>query len=230
MSKGFTNPGLLTSAQELKEAVGDSNLRVVDTRSVYDYAAGHIPGAIHLDVYGISLNDTTHGPFEAFMWMFRYFLGSRGIGSGDKVVFYEEDSGMRAARGFWICEYLGHQNVSVLDGGLKAWIAAGNEVTTDCEEPEQSAITTEDVPLRHINADEILDSLEDDDFVALDVRSDDEYYARVARSARGGAIPRAVHVPYKKCLDEKGAYESADKVQEIYTLLGITPEKTVACY
>jgi len=230
MDKGFSNPGLLTSPEALKEMIGDPGLRVVDTRSVYDYAAGHIPGVVHLDVYGISLNDTREGPFRAFMWMFRSLMGARGIGSDQKVVFYEEDSGMRAARGFWICEYLGHENVSVLDGGLKAWSAAGYEVTTVCEEPDHAEIETEDVPLRHIGAEEILRSLEAEDFVALDVRSDDEYYARVARSARGGAIPGAVHVPYKACLDPEGAYQSAGKVQEIYVLAGITPEKTVACY
>ena len=230
MNKGFANPRLLTSPEELKKVLGDPNLRVVDTRSVYDYATGHIPGAIHLDVYGISLNDTSDAPFGAFMWMFRYLFGSRGIGSDQRVVFYEEDSGMKAARGFWICEYLGHENVSVLDGGLKSWIGAGNEVTIDCEEPDHTEIETEAVPQRHIGVGEVLDSLGAEDFVALDVRSDDEYYARVARSARGGAIPGAVHVPYKTCLDEKGAYQSADKVQEIYNLVGVTPEKTVACY
>ena len=44
MDKGFANPRLLTSPEELKKVLGDPNLRVVDTRSVYDYATGHIPG------------------------------------------------------------------------------------------------------------------------------------------------------------------------------------------
>jgi len=144
--KGYTNPELLISPQVLQAQLHSGDLCIVDTRPTHAFVAGHIPGAIHLDLYGISLNDTREQAFEAFMYMFRYLMHSRGIGTDQTVVWYEDNSGMKAARGFWICEYLGHRNVKVLDGGFNAWNAAGFEVTTDCEEVEGVDFEGEVVP------------------------------------------------------------------------------------
>ena len=228
--KGYVNPGLLVTPEELQARLGDPGLCIVDARPTHDYAAGHIPGALHLDLFGISLNNTGEEALEAFMWTLSYLLGNRGIGSDKMIVFYETDSGVRAGRGFWICEYLGHGDVHVLDGGLSAWTAAGYPVTTTCPAPEPATFEANAVPERHMGAEEIRDLLGSEDFVALDVRSDDEYYARAVRAARGGAIPGAVHIEYVHNLDEKGAFKPADELREMYERAGVTPEQTIACY
>ena len=206
------------------------SLRIVDNRPVDAYVEGHIPGAIHLDLYSISLNDMSEAPFESFMWMLGYLLGSHGIGTDHKVVFYEEDSGMCAAPGFWICEYLGHRDVHVLDGGMSAWKNAGYEVTTDCEEVDTAKFEPEPVPDPHVGYEEIRDSLGRDDFTVLDVRSNDEYYGRVARAARGGTIPGAVHIEYVHNIAENGEFKPAEELRSLYEREGVTPEQTIACH
>ena len=133
--KGYANPELLMTPRQLQGRLHDGATRIVDVRPTHEYVLGHIPGALHLDLYGISLNNTGQEAFEAFMWTLAYLMGSRGIGSDATVVFYENDSGMRAARGFWICEYLGHADVHVLDGGLGAWTAAGYATTREIPGP-----------------------------------------------------------------------------------------------
>lgn len=228
--KGYANPELLLSPQELQTQLSNPNLCIVDTRPTHVFSAGHIPGAIHLDLYGISLNDTREQAFEAFMSMFRYLMHSRGIGTDQTVVWYEENSGMRAARGFWVCEYLGHSDVHVLDGGFNAWKAAGFEVTTDCVEPEDVEFVADVVPDRHMGADVLNGLLGCDDVVPLDTRSDDEYYGRTVRAARGGAIPGAVHIEYVNNLDESGAFKPADDLRAMYEAAGITPEKEIVPY
>ena len=184
-----------------------------------------------MDLYGISLNNTGREAFEAFMWTLAYLLGSRGISSDGTVVFYESDSGMRAARGFWICEYLGHRDVHVLDGGLQAWAAAGFEITTEVSDPGPGHVRN---GARRRNATSVSKRFGTHsgkaDFVPLDTRSDDEYTGRAARSARGGAIPEAVHVEYLNNLDESGAFKPAGVLREMYERAGVTPEQTVACY
>ena len=187
--KGYANPDLLWSADDLHARLEDPALCLVDTRPTHEYVAGHILGALHLDLYGFSLNDTSETAFSAFMWTCGYLLGSRGIGSDKRIVFYENDSGMRAARGFWICEYLGHEDVHVLDGGVAAWRAMGYPLTTACTVPERSVFEARPVPERQIGAEELRDALGQEGFVVLDTRSDDEYYGRIARAARAGAIP-----------------------------------------
>ena len=61
----------------------------------------------------------------------RYLMEIRGVDYGKTVVFYQENTGFRSARGFWFLEYLGHEDVHILDGGIDAWKAAGLPVTRD---------------------------------------------------------------------------------------------------
>lgn len=228
--KGYANPELLMTPRQLRGRLHDGSTCIVDVRATHEYVAGHIPGALHLDLYGISLNNTGQEVFEAFMWTLAYLMGSRGIDSDATVVFYENDSGMRAARGFWICEYLGHADVHVLDGGLGAWTAAGYATTREAPVPDAATFEAAPVAGRHIGYEEIRDSLGSTDFVPLDTRSDDEYYGRVARSARAGAVPDAVHIEYLNNLDASGAFKPAAQLRAMYERAGVMPEQTVACY
>ncbi|MDE2997718.1 MAG: rhodanese-like domain-containing protein [Gemmatimonadota bacterium] len=228
--RGYANPDLLMTPRQLHDRLHDESTCIVDVRPTHEYVSGHIPGALHLDLYGISLNNTGAEALEGFTWTMAYLMGSRGVSSDATVVFYENDSGMRAARGFWICEYLDHSDAHVLDGGLHAWTAAGYGTTVDVPIPDQAAFEMATDAKRHIGYEEIRDSLGKADFVPLDTRSDDEYYGRVARSARGGAIPDAVHVEYLDNLDETGAFKPAAELREMYERAGVMPEQTVACY
>ena len=62
-------------------------------------------------------------------------LSLRGVSPYQRIVVYEGNSGMSAARAFWFLEYLGGTKVSVLDGGLQAWKAAGLPVQRDAVPP-----------------------------------------------------------------------------------------------
>ena len=228
--KGFSNPQLLMTPDELRGRLDNPAFCIVDVRPTHAYTQSHIPGAVHLDFYGFSLNNTGNEAFQAFMWTCEYLLGSRGIDSGKTIVFYEDSSGMRAARGFWICEYLGHEDVHVLDGGMPAWKAAGGEVTTDNTEPPHAEFRGNPVPERHISAEEIRESLGREDFLVLDVRSEDEYYGRKVRAARGGAIPGAIHVEWTRNLDDRGAFKSAGELKDLYEGAGVLPGKEIACH
>lgn len=228
--KGYANPELLVTPEEVMTRLAHPGLCLVDSRTTYEYATGHIPGAVHLDLYGISLNNTGLEVLEAFLWSLSHLLGDRGIGSDSRIVFYENDSGVRAARGFWICECLGHKNVQVLDGGFEEWTSAGYPVETAYPEVETKKFESREGLDRHIGVEEIKGLLGCKDFVALDVRSNDEYYARNVRSKRGGAIPGAVHIEYVHNLDEKGAFKPADELREIFERAGVMPEQTIACY
>ena len=106
---GYANAHLLISADELAKATGGAAsgpLLVLDLRPADAYAAGHIPAAVHLDLFGLSLIDTDPAPLKAFMWMIEHVLASRGVEAATPVVVYDEQSGIRAARAFWFLEYL----------------------------------------------------------------------------------------------------------------------------
>src|SRR3954453_18840255 len=104
--KGYANPQLLTPQDDLaRELQAAPPPLVLDLRPPEDFAAGHIPGAVHLDLWGGSLIDTDPAPLRAFMWIIDHLLNTRGVDAARPVVVYDERSGVRAARAFWFLEY-----------------------------------------------------------------------------------------------------------------------------
>ena len=233
--KGYENPQLVISAEELKgtldDSLGDKGFCIVDTRPTYEYMRGHIPGALHLDLFGLSLIDTRKDTFDTFMWMIAYLFQQRGLDPGKSIIWYEDISGTRASRGFWFCEYLGHPETRLLDGGFNAWLAANGPVSTaGVEPPEVPPFPINAHHDTHMDADVIRVLLNRDDFIPLDTRTDDEHYGRVARAERAGAIPGSIHIEWLNNLDEMGAFKPADKLRAMYEAVGITPDKQVMCY
>jgi 3-mercaptopyruvate sulfurtransferase SseA len=102
----------------------------LDLRPAEQFAAGHLPGAAHVDLWGVSLIDTDSAPMRAFLWMIVHVLETRGVDGRVPVVVYDEQSGLRAARAFWFLEYFGHPNTRLLDGGYTAWVRADLPVAT----------------------------------------------------------------------------------------------------
>ena len=229
--KGYENPQLVISAEALKGNLDDGTFCIVDTRPTYEYMRGHIPGALHLDLFGLSLVDTRKETFDAFMWMMAYLFQQRGLDSTKPIVWYEDISGTRASRGFWFCEYFGHTDTRLLDGGFRAWLAAEGPISTQGVEPPEvqpfSINAQHDV---HMDADVIRVLLNRSDLIPLDTRTADEHYGRVARAERAGAIPGSIHIEWLNNLDEVGAFKPADELREMYEAVGITPEKQVMCY
>jgi thiosulfate/3-mercaptopyruvate sulfurtransferase len=127
----------------LASRVGDARVRVVDARSVphggavpmppgrEQYAAGHIPGAVHLD-YADDLSDpaTPYAARVAPPELFARTMTERGIGDDSIVVAYDAGTIPFAARIVWMLRYYGHEEAYVLAGGLPAWIAAGHALET----------------------------------------------------------------------------------------------------
>lgn len=229
--KGYVNPQLIISAEELKSALDDQTFCIVDTRPTSEYIRGHIPGALHLDLFGLSLIDTRKETLDAFMWMIAYLFQQRGLDPSKPIVWYEDISGTRASRGFWFCEYLGHPETRLLDGGFKAWLSADGPVSTaGAEPPEVPPFPINAQHDIHMDADVIRVLLNRDDFIPLDTRTDDEHYGRVARAERAGAIPGSIHIEWLDNLDEVGAFKPANELRAMYEAVGITPEKQVMCY
>ena len=226
----YNLPALLTTPDQLKHKVGRPDLCVIDTRAAEQFCQGHIPGAVHFDLFGISIIDTTPAPLKAFMWMMLHLFELRGVNHEKEVVVYEETSGMRAARAFWFLEYFGHPRVSLLDGGIQAWRKPGYEVTTAVSPPKAAQFKHAEKDAILAAVDYLHHSLGRNDVQVLDTRSEAEYMGRNIRAARGGAIPGAVHLEWTHNLDPEGKFKSQNELETMYRKLGITPEKEIIPY
>jgi thiosulfate/3-mercaptopyruvate sulfurtransferase len=228
---GYPNSRLLISPAELADAIRTGTRQLVlDLRPPDAYASGHVPGAVHLDLWGVSLIDTDPAPLKAFMWMIEHVLAIHGVDAATPVVVYDEQSGLRAARAFWFLEYFGHPSVRMLDGGFGAWTAAGLPVTRDAAPAPKSEWlgTREASAIADWRA--VRDAIGRPDAVILDTRTDGEHDGTVVRAARGGAIPGAVHIEWTNNLGPDGAFKPADSLRQMYEQAGVTPDKEVFTY
>ncbi|MBI4529275.1 MAG: sulfurtransferase [Deltaproteobacteria bacterium] len=226
----YTRSRLLTTPEELKDKIGSAGLCLIDTRPAEEFAQGHIPGAVHFDLFGLSLIDTSPAPLKAFMYMIEHILELRGVRMEQEVVFYDEVAGMRAARGLWFMEYFGHENVRLLDGGIRAWRNAGYPIARDAVAPKPSQLRTKENREVLATAEDVLQSIGKPSVCFLDTRSEDEYMGRNVRAARGGAIPGAIHIEWTDNLDASGKFKSDEELKAMYGKAGITSDKEVISY
>src|SRR5262245_52723160 len=133
----------LVSTDWLSDRLGDASLRIVDVRWYLDparrgsdaYAAGHIPGAVFLDVDAdLSAPGGGRGlPLGRHPWpppeQVERVMSRAGIGQGTIVVAYDDQAGAVAARLWFLLRAHGHDDVAVLDGGITKWMAEGRPVT-----------------------------------------------------------------------------------------------------
>jgi thiosulfate/3-mercaptopyruvate sulfurtransferase len=225
----------LIDSRQLGERLGAITL--IDLRPAEDFSLGHIDGSKHLDIYGVSLNDSSDAPLNAFLPIFRTLFGARGVSLDKPVVIYDHETGERAARAVWLLAVLGHPDVKILDGGTQAWAASGRHLVRLTEappppDPRRAPPTappfkgTPDLGLLASRFD-VHRAIDDDETVIVDVRRESEHRGTERRARRAGTIPGSVHIFWRDHLDDKGAFRPADEIRDLYASKGATPDKTI---
>ena len=207
---------MLISAAELKKEIQNKNLILIDARSFKEYSQGHIPGAVNLDLFAYHWFDTTPQGMQVFNEQTKKILSFAGVTLQNKVVFYDDVSGMLAARGVWMLMYFSHKNVFMLDGGIKKWQADGFEIQTKTNgftpasfdgTPNPQIIADYDYVKKNIGKE-----------IIIDARSKEEFTGETIRGARRGHIPGAINVDYLFNISEDGTIKNDSKLAELYKI------------
>jgi thiosulfate/3-mercaptopyruvate sulfurtransferase len=226
----------LISTRELEEHL--DSVTLIDLRPAEDFAVGHIEGSKHLDIYGVSLNDTSEAPLKSFLAIFQTLFGARSVSNDRPVVIYDHETGERAARAVWLLSVLGHPDVKILDGGSQAWAASGQKLVqlSKPAEPVDPAKAPPTAPPykggpRHMDLlatrFDVHDAIGNEKIVILDVRRESEYRGTEQRAKRAGTIPGAVHSFWRDHLDAHGALKPAQVIRDLYESRGVTPDKSI---
>ena len=223
---------LLVSPAWLAERLGRGDLRIVDLSDAEDYARGHIPGAVHLDLAETRMQ-ASEGVFRVpTAEEGRRLFARLGITPDTTVVLYDDEGGLHAAWLFLVLDVLGHQRVSVLDGGSQRWRAGGGAWTTEL--PRAPASSQAPMPRRNgervAGAAFVRERLGKSDVALVDARSPEEFDGRAVRARRGGHIPGAVNLEWKRHLRADGTFRPVAELRRMYEAEGITPDKTVVTY
>ncbi len=228
--------GHLISASDLGGRLGDPRLRLADVRWYVgepgrnrdEYAAGHLPGAILLDVDTDLSAPSGPGrhplPDPA---AFAALMAERGLGDDHLIVAYDDADGIYAARLWWMLRWIGHPGGRLLDGGLRAWQAAGLPLTTDAPRPTPALMTVRPGPTRVIDRDGLWARL--GSALLLDARLPDRYTGEQHPvDPLGGHIPTARHAPVTGNLGPDGRFLPPEDLARRYRALGVGEGDTVA--
>lgn len=207
---------MFISTTDLTKELDNQNLILIDTRSFKDYSQGHIPGAVNLDLFAYHWFDTTPQGMEIFNAQTKQLFSFVGVTSAKKVVFYDDVSGMLAARGVWTLMYFSHNNVFMLDGGIKKWQKDGHQIETKTNGFAPAAFDGKPNPQILADYDYINKNL--GKIILIDARSKEEFDGMVIRGARRGHIPKAINVDFQLNISEDGTIKDQNQLSELYKI------------
>jgi thiosulfate/3-mercaptopyruvate sulfurtransferase len=211
--------------------------RVVDCRfdlfdpgkGLADFRAGHIPGAVYADMdhdlaAPITPSSGRHPLPEPAQFVDT--LESWGIGDDTYVVAYDYGNGALAARLWWMLRYwFGHTQVSVLDGGIAAWMEAGADVETEVSRYDRRQFTRRQDDAVVATTAEIADRVASgDELSLLDAREPFRFRGeKEPIDTVAGHIPGAVNLPLGRSLGENGRWRDLGPLREIWSDPGSVP-------
>ncbi len=235
----YAHPHKLVSTQWLADHLDDPDVVVVESdEDVLLYETGHIPGAVKID-WQQDLNDPLVRDYLSAEG-FAELMSSRGIAPDSTVVFYGDNFNWWAAYALWVFTLFGHEDVRLLDGGRQKWIEEGRPMTTDKPDrpsTEYPVPTRDDSQIRAFLTDALAHSEARKPLV--DVRSPEEYRGERTHmpeypnegALRGGHIPGAANVPWKRAANEDGTFKSRSELEAIYLEeQGLSPDDDVIAY
>lgn len=182
------------------------------------YAAGHVPGAhyLHLEQALSAEKTGSNGRHplpgrEAFAAR----MAAMGLNDGMQVVAYDNAGGMYAARLWWTLRWAGHPCVAVLDGGIAAWGAAGQPVTTDLPQPLPAGRFTLQAPLvATLDYGQVKANIGTGQRLVLDARAPDRFRGEnETLDPIGGHIPGARNRLFKDNLGADGRFKPAAQLR-----------------
>ncbi|PIW32556.1 MAG: sulfurtransferase [Nitrosopumilales archaeon CG15_BIG_FIL_POST_REV_8_21_14_020_37_12] len=207
---------MFIQSNDLLQILKDENLIIVDTRSFKEYSEGHIPNSVNLDLFAFHWIDTTKEGIENFNKQTQTLLSFLGITPEKKIVFYDNVSGMLAARGVWMLLYFSHDDVSILDGGIQKWKKENYpiEIKLNGFKPSKfSGKINHNVIAGFEYIKENLDSVR-----IIDARSQGEYTGTIIRAAQGGHIPNAINIDWTNNINEDGTFKNNDELSKLYNI------------
>jgi thiosulfate/3-mercaptopyruvate sulfurtransferase len=235
----YAHPERLVTTGWLAEHLDDPNLVVAESdEDVLLYDTGHIPGAVKLD-WHTDLNDPVTRDYVDGAGFAR-LMTAKGITPDTTIVFYGDKSNWWAAYALWVCTLFGHEDVRLLDGGRQQWIQEGRPLTTEVPQRPRTqypVVERDDKTIRAFR-DDVLAHLATGGRL-VDVRSPGEYSGELLAmpdypqegALRGGHIPGAANVPWKRAANDDGTFKPAEELRGIYQdELGFRREDDVIAY
>ncbi|MGB5338104.1 MAG: sulfurtransferase [Gammaproteobacteria bacterium] len=226
------HPPLLIEPDTLEAMLEQENILIIDLSKADTYRKLHVPGAVHLDygqiiaaqrpVMGLVPDDATlNAVFSAI-----------GIDAHTHVVAYDDEGGGKAARLLYTLEVAGHEQFSLLNGGLHAWANEGHRTENTPVTPVARQFTARHNAAPTADSTYIQTRLDNPDTRLLDVRSPDEYRGTKKFADRAGHIPGAINLEWTQAMDQGKnlRFKPDAQLRDMLAAIDITPEHEIITY
>ncbi|WP_426142218.1 sulfurtransferase [Pseudomonas sp. DWP3-1-2] len=234
----------LISPQQLAERQEKGGLVILDCRFALEdpeygqrsYAEGHIAGACFVDLERdlsgpMRKGKTGRHPLPNPQLLMQR-LQALGVNAGSDVVLYDDGPGVYAARAWWLLAWLGkREGVFILDGGLKAWHAAGLPLSLDAPEKSVGDFTGQPDNRLVIDAEHLRARLSDPGMTLIDARAEARFRGEVEPiDPVAGHIPGAQCAAFTENLGPDGRFLNAEQLKQRFAakLQDRAPESLVA--
>ena len=234
---GYATKDALVDSDWALAHLNDPNVRFVEVDvDTTAYEQSHIPGAVGWN-WTSQLADGIRRDI-ASREDFSKLLSESGIGPDTTIVLYGDNNNWFAAWAFWQLKVYGHDDVRIMDGGRKKWLAEGRDLSTD--KASFTATTYKagapDLSLRAFLP-EVQQAVAGKKAALVDVRSPQEFSGEILAPPglpetcqRGGHIPGAKSIPWGKNCNDDGTFKSFDDLKALYAEKGITGDQPVIAY
>lgn len=217
------------TVQALASQVGAHDLLVLDARDPTDYLSGHIPGAVNLCPFELE-ETVTVADGEQVPHMLTtpesaaYILGSRGVHHGVRICIYDEGGGYLAARLWWILDYLGHKQTSLLDGGFACWEAETAAVELEANYAPLATFYAAPRPPARATFADVIAYLHNPRVTLCNALPDEEFCR--------GTLPSSISVPYTLTYAnrELPLLKTRHELHALFHTKGVAADTHVVCF
>lgn len=217
----------LTDAGDLVARLVDPGLRIIDCSfSLLDTDAGrrdylnlHIPGAVYadldLDLAAPISNGTGRHPLPEISLLVQK-LEEWGVSRETEVVVYDLQNGVMASRLWWMLKWLGHDNVTLLDGGMSAWLSAGLPLEQGNVYHRRAEFVVDQQDGMFVSTGEILEGIQQHNLpILVDAREHERFIGdEEPIDPVAGHIPGAVSFPFADSLASDGRWLPHNELRE----------------
>jgi len=219
----------LVSTQWLGDRLGERGLAIVDSswhmpasgrNGREEYLDAHIPGARFLDIDEVRDSSDPAPHMLPAADDFADAMERIGIGSGDRIVVYDNSPIRTAARGWFMLRHFGVREVAVLDGGFQKWTAEGRPVEAGEPKPRDTKFEAAERPGEIVTKQQILGGIA---LPLVDARGPGRFEGSEADPRPGvapGHIPGARNVPFSAIYNGDGTFRSREELRQLFDEAG----------
>jgi len=229
----------LVSTQWLADRLGEPGLVVVDASSHSldpsrdaraEFAAGHIPGALFLDLDTLKDADSLVPAALPTAAQFAARMAAIGVRDGDRVVLYDDSAVKTSSRAWFAFRMHGVREVAILDGGLGKWRAEGRPVESGAAAAANGSFSPSPGPGAVRSKEDMLANIASRAEQVLDARGAGRFTGEDPEPRAGmasGHIPGAHNLPFGKVLNEDGTFKDAAGLRAAFADAGIDLDQPV---